>query len=57
MNGQSESNYWRVMKPINLSEEEVSYAHSLRKYQEYKNAIILKFGSPKSYEEWKREQQ
>lgn len=58
MNGQSSNNsaYWEWMKPIQLSQEEVQYAHSLKKYQEYKNATILRFETPLSYEEWKNEQ-
>ncbi len=56
MNGsQSNSAYWQVMKPIQLSDSEVEYAHSLKKYQEYKNATILRFETPLSYEEWKND--
>lgn len=56
MNGlQSNSSYWQVMKPIQLSQEEVLYAQSLQKYEQYKNAAILRFESYLNYEEWKND--
>lgn len=57
MNGQSSNSaYWEWMKPIQLSQAEVQYAQSLAKYEQYKNAAILKFESYLNYEEWKNEQ-
>ena len=56
MNGQSSNSaYWEWMKPIQLSQAEVQYAQSLAKYEQYKNAAILKFESYLSYEEWKND--
>lgn len=57
MNGQSSNSaYWEWMKPIQLSQAEVQYAQSLQKYEQYKNAAILRFEKYKNYEEWKNEQ-